>query len=74
MTQELRLEGEGEKYTWLFSGFAIYEKLKTRNLFFNTLTLLLDQNFEIRSWRRGTWWPKGTTTFSRRVRTRGSIS
>jgi outer membrane receptor protein involved in Fe transport len=52
VTQELRLEGEGEDYTWLFSGFTIYEKLKTQNLFFNTITFQLDQNFtqELAAW------------------------
>jgi iron complex outermembrane receptor protein len=51
-TQELRLEGEGEDYTWLVSGFGLYEKLKTQNLFFNTLNFLLDQNFtnELTAW------------------------
>jgi outer membrane receptor protein involved in Fe transport len=52
VTQELRLEGEGEDYTWLVSGFAIYEKLKTQNLYLSTLTLRLDQNFdqELAAW------------------------
>ena len=45
-SQELRLEGEADDYSWLVGGYFLYERLKSHNFYFETLNSALDQNFD----------------------------
>jgi len=51
-TEELRIEGEGERYTWTTGFFFLHEKLDANNFFPNVRQFTIDQDFKqtLTSW------------------------
>jgi outer membrane receptor protein involved in Fe transport len=51
-TEELRVEGEGERYKWTAGFFFLYEELDARNFFPDTQDFAIDQQFSqtLTSW------------------------
>jgi len=46
VTQDLRADGEGDRYRWAVGGYMLYEKLSAFNLFPATLQFRIDQTFD----------------------------
>jgi outer membrane receptor protein involved in Fe transport len=45
VSQELRIEGEGESFWWVLGGYYLHEELDSQNFFPGTLAIDYDQNF-----------------------------
>jgi outer membrane receptor protein involved in Fe transport len=50
VSQELRADGEGERFSWRVGGFFLYEKLDAFNVFPDTRELRIEQTFDQALW------------------------